>query len=123
MAPTIQPYKRKKDGQKAWIALKEQHAGLDKWVDKIKKEEISLKQKIYTGKQQSRYTLEMHCDSHRFSHLRMKSAAEHVMYQLPNKLTKVRYLLDTIKCTDPDLRARIANINCDTDPNGKQHNF
>ena len=43
MAPSIQPYKRKKDGRKAWIALMEQHAGLDKWVAEIKKEEISLK--------------------------------------------------------------------------------
>ena len=40
MAPTIQPYKCKKDGQKPWIALKEQHAGLDKWVAEIKKEEV-----------------------------------------------------------------------------------
>ena len=64
MAPTIQPYKLKKDGCKAWIALTEQHAGLDKRVAEIKKEEISLKQEIYNGKQQSRYTLEMNCDSH-----------------------------------------------------------
>ena len=54
MVTIIQPYKRKKDGQKAWITLKEQHtgqhAGLYKWLAKIKKEEISYKQKIYTGK-------------------------------------------------------------------------
>ena len=37
MALNIQPYKRKKDGLKAWIALMEQHAGLDKWVAEIKK--------------------------------------------------------------------------------------
>ena len=59
MVLTIQPYKRKKDGCKVQIALMEQYAGLDKWIAEIKKEEISLKQKIYTGKQQSRYTLEM----------------------------------------------------------------
>ena len=49
MALTIQPYKRKKDGRKSQIALKEQHAGLDKWVAEIKKEEISLKQKFTLG--------------------------------------------------------------------------
>ena len=68
-------------------------------------------------------TLEMYCDSHWFSHLCMKSAAEHIQYQLPNESTKVQYLLDTIKCNDPDLRAQMANINFDDDPNGKQHNF
>ena len=31
MDPTIQPYKRRKDGRKAWIALNQQHAGKDKW--------------------------------------------------------------------------------------------
>ena len=30
MDPTIQPYKRRKDGRKAWNTLVEQHAGVDK---------------------------------------------------------------------------------------------
>ena len=113
MDPTIQPYKRRKDGRKAWIALNQQHAGKDKWLTELTKEENSLKQKVYTGKVQSRYTLEQHCDSHRSSHLRMKSASQHVSFQLPNESTRVRYLLDTIKCTGSLLMARIANIHCD----------
>ena len=28
-----------------------------------------------------------------------------------------------MKCTDADLRVRIANINCDMNLNGKQHDF
>ena len=53
----------------------------------------------------------------------MKSALEHVSYQLPNQSTRVRYLLDTIKCTDSLLMARIANIQCDQDSKGKLYNF
>ena len=30
MDPNIQPYKRRKDGGKAWVALNQQHAGVDK---------------------------------------------------------------------------------------------
>ena len=80
-------------------------------------------QKIYTGKNVSRYTLEMHCNSHRFSHLCLKNAVAHVLYRLPHESAKIMHLLDTIKCSDADLRARISNINCNTDPNGKQHVF
>ena len=123
MDPTIQLYKRRKDGMKAWIALNEQHAGTNKWLTELTKEENLLKQRIYTGKAQSRYSLKMHCDSHRHSNLRMKSASEHVSYQLPNQLTRVCHLLDTIKCTNLLLMARIANIQCDQDPKGKLHNF
>ena len=54
MDPTIQPYKRRKDGRKVWIALNQQDAGVDKWLAVHKKEEISLKLKVYTGKAQSR---------------------------------------------------------------------
>ena len=65
----------------------------------------------------------MHCDSHRSSYLRMKNALQHVSFQLPNHSTRVRHLLDTIKCTDLLLMARIANIHCDQDPEGKLHDF
>ena len=43
--PTIQPYKRKKDDRKAWIALNQQHAGVGKWLAELTKEENPLKQK------------------------------------------------------------------------------
>ena len=90
MDPTIQLYKRRKDGRKAWIALNQQHAGKDKWLTELTKKKKSLKQKIYTEKIQSRYILEMHCDGHRSSHLRMKSASAHVSFRLPNQSTRVR---------------------------------
>ena len=35
----------------------------------------------------------------------------------------VLYLLDTIKCTNPLLMARVADIQCDQNPNRKLHDF
>ena len=70
MDPTIKPYKCQKDDRKAWIAFSEQHVGKDKWLTELTiKEENLLKQRIYIGKAQSRYSLEMYYDSHRHSHL------------------------------------------------------
>ena len=123
MDSTIQPHKRWKDNRKAWIALNEQHTGTDKWLSVLTKEENLLKQRIYTGKVQSQYSLEMHYDNHRHGHLQIKSASEHVSSQLPNQSTRVCSLLDTFKCTNSLLMARIANIQCDQDPKGKLHDF
>ena len=58
----------------------------------------------------------------------MQSCAEHVDYQLPNKHTRVGYLLDAIECTDARLLAVIANVRDDkgdgTPANpGKRSNF
>ena len=44
-------------------------------------------------------------------------------YQLSNQSTRVRYLLDTIKCINSLLMARIANIQCDQNSMGKLHDF
>jgi hypothetical protein len=35
---TINPYKKKKDGRKAWLALLNQHAGQDCWDAEVKRE-------------------------------------------------------------------------------------
>ena len=86
------------------------------------KEEPLLKHKIYTGKFQSGYTLEIHSDGHRHSHHQMKSALEHVDFQLLNQSTMSRYLIDTIKCTVLLIMASIANIQCAQDPKEKCHN-
>ena len=53
MDPTIQPYKRRKDGRKAWIALNQQHAGKDKWLTELTKQENLFKQRIYTKRSRS----------------------------------------------------------------------
>ena len=53
----------------------------------------------------------------------MSACAEHVEYQLPNKHSRVGFLLDAIQCADARLQASMASSKTDNDPNGMQSNF
>ena len=53
----------------------------------------------------------------------MTQCAQHVQFQLPNEYTRVGYLLTAIQSTDPKLQAAMANVDGDTDANGKRNNF
>eukprot|EP00957_Ditylum_brightwellii_P135458 10327848-Ditylum_brightwellii.AAC.1 len=46
----------------------------------------------------------------------MEEAAAHVLFQLPNKITQVGFLLSDIKYLGEDLQATMANIKSDADP-------
>ena len=53
----------------------------------------------------------------------MCQCAEHVDYQLPNELTRVKYLLDAIDNLDPTLQASLALVRADEGPQGKMNDF
>eukprot|EP00957_Ditylum_brightwellii_P112117 8548375-Ditylum_brightwellii.AAC.1 len=56
----------------------------------------------------------------------MKEVAEHVPFQLPNKFTRVGFLLAGITSRDAGLQAAMANIKSNTDltsVTSKQHHF
>ena len=53
----------------------------------------------------------------------MQQWSEHVTYQLPNKYTRVGYVLDVIECNNAPLQAAMASIRVDTSPTGKRNNF
>jgi len=53
----------------------------------------------------------------------MCQCAEHVQYQLPNEITRVKYLLEGIDNSDPTLQAALALVRADDGPNGKMHDF
>lgn len=53
----------------------------------------------------------------------MTKCAEHVDFQLPNKLTCVTYLLDAIEHNNAELQAAMALVQNDTGPTGKMSNF
>eukprot|EP00957_Ditylum_brightwellii_P186966 14238690-Ditylum_brightwellii.AAC.1 len=56
----------------------------------------------------------------------MKEAAEHVPFQLPNKLIRVGFLLTAITSSDAGLQAAMANIKSDADTTSttsKRHHF
>eukprot|EP00957_Ditylum_brightwellii_P081084 6166937-Ditylum_brightwellii.AAC.1 len=55
----------------------------------------------------------------------MKEVSEYVLFQPPNKFTRVGFLLTDIKCSDTGLQATMANIKSDADATSatskKQH--
>ena len=112
-AATIVRFRRRgvMDGRGAFLAVKSQHAGKAVWEAQIKKSEDFLKTRVWTGN--STTTLEAHIDGHRMAYVALTEASAHVAYQLPNDRTRVTYLLDSIRCTDPELLAAVAAVKND----------
>ena len=53
----------------------------------------------------------------------MQASAEHVQYQLLNEHSRVGFLLEAIRCSDPGLQAAMASIKTDNGPEGMRNNF
>eukprot|EP00957_Ditylum_brightwellii_P151644 11548286-Ditylum_brightwellii.AAC.1 len=53
----------------------------------------------------------------------MEQCVEHVDHQLPYQKTRVDYLMNGIKCGDPELQAAMALVKNDDADDGKMHNF
>ena len=53
----------------------------------------------------------------------MQQCAEHIAYQLPNKLTRVGYLLEGIQCSDPGFQAAMASVWTDDGVNRMRSDF
>ena len=53
----------------------------------------------------------------------MEQCSAHVNFQLPNKSTRVGYLLDGIECSDAPLQAAMALVRNDDAVNGKRNDF
>jgi hypothetical protein len=121
VAATIQPHKRRRDGRGAWLAILSQHCGNDKWESEIKTSDDFLKTKIWKGN--TNHSLEKFLEQHRSAYITLQSCAEHLDYQLPNDRTRVTYLMDAIKCTDPGVIAAMSHIRLDDGANGMRNNF
>ena len=117
--PTIMKFQRTKNGRMAYFAVVNAHAGDDKWNAEIAKSEDLLHN--YEWKGENNFTLEKHIQNHRNAAITLEAAAEHVTYQVPNEYTLVGYLLNSIKCRDPELQAAMAGIKADKDLDGKRY--
>ena len=120
-ADSIKPFQRSKDGRGAFLALTGQYAGVDKWEAEIKKQDILLHTRKWKG--QSNFTLERFIQQHRNAYVSMQACTQHVPYQLPNGLTRVRFLLDAIENDDAGLQAAIAGVEQDTGVGGMRSDF
>eukprot|EP00957_Ditylum_brightwellii_P011554 873522-Ditylum_brightwellii.AAC.1 len=83
-----------------------------------------LHEKVWNG--QILYPLERFIGQHRGAVITMKEAAEHVPFQLPNKFTRIGFLLASISGSDAGLQAAMSNIKINADPaseTSKKHHF
>ena len=108
---SIQPFKRRRDGRSAYNAIVSQHAGKDKWEAELKKAQTVMQSTKYKGS--GNFTLDRYTTVHRNANERMKEAAQHVTFQLPEEHTRVTHLLDNIDTSDARLNAAIATIHQD----------
>ena len=120
-AASIKPSQSRKDGLKAWRAIVNQYTGKDKWEKDLKECDDFIHTAKWTGAQG--YTLERFVSLHRTSFVSMCQCAEHVDFQLPNALTRVKYLLEGIENADPTLQAALALVRCDEGADGKVNDF
>jgi len=95
---SIKPFSRKKDGRGAFLAIKNQFAGKDKWLSELKKQEDMMHQGIWKGT--NNISLEKFVGYHRHAYISMERCADYIDYQLPNQRTRVTYLLQAIRSND-----------------------
>ena len=120
-ASSLKPFQRNQDGRAAYQAILSQYAGIDKWDTELKRCNTLLTTRQWKG--QSNFSLEKFVSQHRNAYISMQQCAEYVSFQLPNELTRVKYLLDAIDNSNAELQAAIAMIRQDDGDDGKMNNF
>ena len=116
-----QAFSKRKGWEGEWKALTSQYAGQDKWEAEIKCQEQLLHTRVWKG--QRHFSLENFISQHRNDFVSMEASAEHVLYQLPNGQSRVRFLLEAIQYSDPGLLATMASIQTDNSLEGMRNNF
>ena len=84
-APTIAPFKRRKDGRAAFLALKQQHAGPATWDKEVKQCQNFLLNQKWTGG--TSFTLERFLSQHRAAYVSLQRCAENIQVEVPNERT------------------------------------
>ena len=120
-AASIKPFQRTKNGRSALLVIINQYALNDKWEAEIRKQDDLLHTQVWKG--QSNFPLEGIIAQHRNTFVSMQQCAQHITYQLPNKLTKNGYLLEGIQCSDPGLQAAMASVRTDDGVIGMRSDF
>jgi predicted RNA-binding protein YlxR (DUF448 family) len=84
-AASTKPHQRAKNGRGAWLSIKGQCAGQDKWLTEIKQQDDLLRMRKWKG--QSNFSLGKFIAQHRNAFVSMQQCAQHVQFQLPNEFT------------------------------------
>ena len=69
-ASSIRPFSWSKDGREAYLSIKRQYAGKDKWQAEIKKQENFIHTRVWKGN--SNFTLESFITQHRAAHVSLQ---------------------------------------------------
>jgi hypothetical protein len=110
---SVEPFNQRKDGRGAWISLRRQYAGEDKFIAEIKRQEDIIHTHEWKG--QSNFTLEKFIGQHHHAYVTLQECANHVQHQLLTEFTWVQHLLQAIQCADPGLQAAMALVKADKD--------
>ena len=77
----------------------------------------------YKWKANSFHTLDLFISQHRTVYTSIQVCSLYVEYQLPNKYTRVGYMLDGIECNGTPLQLAISVMEEDNEPCGKHNDF
>jgi hypothetical protein len=119
IATTITPFRRKRDGRGASLALQSQHAGKAIYDQLVKDAENVLKNRMWSGT--TSVTLIQHMGLHWKVYITLTECAEHIPVKNTNDRAQVMYLLDLFKTIDSSVLVAMALVRQD-DAN-KQVNF
>ena len=111
VAATIAPFRRRRDGRGALLALKSQHAGKAVYDQLMKDAENILKNRTWSGT--TSITLSQHMGLHRKAFITLTECADHIPVEIPNGRARVTYLLDSFKTIDPSVLAAMAAVRQD----------
>ena len=110
-APMIVRLCKKREGNKAFRALVAQHSGKPVWEKRIKDDELYMMNRKWTRIIQQ--MLEKHINRHRSAFVCLSKATDHVSQKIPNKRTRVGYVVGIIDSKDANVLSTLAEIRKD----------
>ena len=112
IAPTIAPFRKRRDGRGALNAIINQHAGVRVWDDMVKSaKDVMGGTRKWTGT--TAFTIAQHCNVHRKAFIALGEAADHVPVQIPDERTRVTNLMDSFETVDPTVLAALSSVRQD----------
>ena len=115
---TVKDFARTKDRRGAYMAAITNHAGENKYRA-IHKKNMNLLQNIKWNKRN--YPMEQHVSSHRQAADDILECSGHIIVAVPDLPHRVKYLIDSIHCSDNNLQETLGLIRANT--NEMRKNF
>ncbi len=108
IAASIAPFHCERNGRRAFMAIRAQHAGKDVW-DKLHKEAESTLQTLkWSGT--ANVTLAQHMGKHCRAYITLTKCTEHIPVDVPNEHSWVTYLIESINLVKPTVLAALAAV-------------